>query len=371
LYFYDVKIQTNFKQNLVEEYAEESQIFKNIYIFWILFGPGRTRPAHFGLGQTCLAQWTVEHSPLFTCYVNSGEWINSLSTVHAEQWRWCSEEEEEEKEKGRGVDLRWLRGCAAGGCWPENSLDGGWPFFFFSAFFSSALFSSVSVFSVFLLLFLTVQACYQWRGGWWQLAVALGWRWWRLCGLQPVVLPPFSPSLFSLPRLGNGVGGAAAVLLVRVCCLCQQRPPLFAVVVLLIAHGAGGNRGTGGAAWPVVLLPFSALSFISGLLCSFYLSSKSSSPPPVCFPSLFGSVSFLSITALLLSSSPFSSFFLMFCPSFTPLKNKLSPLFSVLPPLFFVLPSFSKILPPLNLSLTSLLLQIFCHHQFVLLPFYL
>jgi len=55
LYFYDVKIQTTIKQNLVEEYAEESQIFKNIYIFWIFFGPGRTRPAHFGLGQTCLA----------------------------------------------------------------------------------------------------------------------------------------------------------------------------------------------------------------------------------------------------------------------------------------------------------------------------
>jgi len=111
---------------------------------------------------------------------------------------------------------RWLRGCAAGGCWPENGLDGGRPFFFFSAFFSSALFSSVSVFSVFLLLFLTVQVCYQWQGGWWQLAVALGWRWWRLCWQQPVVLPPFSPSLFSLPRLGNGVGGAAVVLLVRV-----------------------------------------------------------------------------------------------------------------------------------------------------------
>jgi len=130
----------------------------------------------------------------------------------------------------------------------------------------------------------------------------LGRRWWRLCGQQPVVLPPFSPSLFSPPRLGNGVGGAAVVLLVRVCCLCQQRPPLSTMDVLLTAHGAGGNRGTGGAAWPVVLLPFSALSSVSGLLCSSYLSSKS------------------------------SSFFLLFCPSFTPLKNKLSPLFSVLPP---------------------------------------
>jgi hypothetical protein len=31
-----------------------------------------------------------------------------------------------------------------------------------------------------------------------------------------MVLSSFSPSLFSLPRLGNGVGGAAAVLLVCV-----------------------------------------------------------------------------------------------------------------------------------------------------------
>jgi len=31
-----------------------------------------------------------------------------------------------------------------------------------------------------------------------------------------VVLPPFSPSLFSLPRLDNGIDGAAATLLVRV-----------------------------------------------------------------------------------------------------------------------------------------------------------
>jgi len=31
-----------------------------------------------------------------------------------EQWRRCSEEEN--KEKGRGMDLWWLRGGAAGGC---------------------------------------------------------------------------------------------------------------------------------------------------------------------------------------------------------------------------------------------------------------
>jgi hypothetical protein len=71
----------------------------------------------------------------------------ALSTVHAEQWRWCSEEEEE---GGRGADLRWLRGGAAGGFRPENGLDGGWGFCFFSALFF--FFCSVSVFSVFLLL---------------------------------------------------------------------------------------------------------------------------------------------------------------------------------------------------------------------------
>jgi hypothetical protein len=70
--------------------------------------------------------------------VNSG----ALSTVHAEQWRWCNEEEEE----GRGADLLWLRGCAAGGCWPENGLDGDWPFFVFSVFFSLLLCSPLFLF---------------------------------------------------------------------------------------------------------------------------------------------------------------------------------------------------------------------------------
>ena len=142
-----------------------------------------------------------------------------------------------------------------------------------------------------------------------------------------MVLPPFSPSLFSLPRLGNGVGGAAVVLLIRVCCLCQQRPFLSVVAVLLTTHGAGGDRGTGKAAWPVVLLPFSALSSVSGLLCSSYLSSKSSSPPPVCFPSLFGSVSSLSVTALLSFSKilpPLVSFFPFLLP---PLFVSLAPLY--------------------------------------------
>ena len=59
MYFYDVKIQTNIKQNLVEKYVEESQIFKNIFLKFV-FGPGWTRPTHFGLGWTSPTQWTVE-----------------------------------------------------------------------------------------------------------------------------------------------------------------------------------------------------------------------------------------------------------------------------------------------------------------------
>jgi hypothetical protein len=80
VYFYDVKIQTNIKQNLVKKYAEELQIFKNIFELFF-FGPGWTRPTHFGLSGP----------------VNSG----ALSTVPMlrEQWRWCSEEEE-----GRGAE---------------------------------------------------------------------------------------------------------------------------------------------------------------------------------------------------------------------------------------------------------------------------
>jgi len=182
VYFYYVKIQINFKQNLVEKYAEELQIFKNIF-----FG---TRPTHFGLGRT----------------MNSG----ALSTVHAEQWRQCSEEEEED---GRRADLRWLRGCAASGCWPENGLDGGRLFFFlFAFFFFCFVLLYFGFFSVSSFVSHGTRAVINdgEDGGSWR------WRWWRLCLQQPVVPPPFSPYLFSLPRLGNGVGGAAVALLVRV-----------------------------------------------------------------------------------------------------------------------------------------------------------
>jgi len=71
VYFYDVKIQTNIKQNLVKKYAEESQIFKNI--FELFFWTGLD-PAH--------SFWT---GPDLSGPVNSG----ALSTVPMlrEQWR--------------------------------------------------------------------------------------------------------------------------------------------------------------------------------------------------------------------------------------------------------------------------------------------
>jgi hypothetical protein len=43
VYFYDVKIQINIKQNLIEKYAGELQIFENIFFeffFWDRARPG-------------------------------------------------------------------------------------------------------------------------------------------------------------------------------------------------------------------------------------------------------------------------------------------------------------------------------------------
>jgi len=163
LYFYDIKIQTNIKQNLVEKYVRKSQFFSEMF-FWIFLWTGLD-PTHLF--------WVA---PDLSGPVNSREWINSLSIVHTEQWRRCSEEEEEEE--GTGVDLRWLRGSAAGGCWPENSLDGGRPFFFFSVFFLLLcsplfLFFCVSFSPRFCLLLLLSSSisnggCCCWLHCWWR-----------------------------------------------------------------------------------------------------------------------------------------------------------------------------------------------------------
>jgi len=44
LYFYDIKIKINIKQNSLENMPEKSQIFKNIFLK-IVFGLGWTFPA--------------------------------------------------------------------------------------------------------------------------------------------------------------------------------------------------------------------------------------------------------------------------------------------------------------------------------------
>ena len=48
LYFYDIKIKTNIKKNLVEKYTEKLQVFKR-NVFEIFLELGRTRPNYFFL----------------------------------------------------------------------------------------------------------------------------------------------------------------------------------------------------------------------------------------------------------------------------------------------------------------------------------
>jgi len=46
LYLYGIKMQTNIKQNLIKLYAEKSQTFKNIFIFFN--GPDLSGPVNSG-----------------------------------------------------------------------------------------------------------------------------------------------------------------------------------------------------------------------------------------------------------------------------------------------------------------------------------
>jgi hypothetical protein len=48
LYFYDIKIKTNIKKNLVEKYMKKLQVFKRNF-FEIFLELGRTRPNYFFL----------------------------------------------------------------------------------------------------------------------------------------------------------------------------------------------------------------------------------------------------------------------------------------------------------------------------------
>jgi hypothetical protein len=60
VYFYDVKIQINIKQNLVKKYAEELQIFENIFFnfyFWTGLDPAHS----FWTGPDKSEQWSTLH----------------------------------------------------------------------------------------------------------------------------------------------------------------------------------------------------------------------------------------------------------------------------------------------------------------------
>ena len=141
VYFYDVKIQINIKQNLVEKYAGELQIFENNF-FEFFFGTGldRARPNPLILDWAGLVrpseQWSTLHC---SCRI--------VETVQRGRRR----------KRKRGGPAVASRLC----CWRLLTGErlGRWSAFLLllCVFFSSALFSSVSVFSVFLLLFLTVQ----------------------------------------------------------------------------------------------------------------------------------------------------------------------------------------------------------------------
>jgi len=206
----------------------------------IFFGPGRTQPTHFGLGS--------------------------------EQWRWCNEEEEEEKE-GRGADhLAWRWWLAGRGGRPEAAdgnggrVSGWWQLsILFSLFSFSLLLSILCPFPLLFFCFCDSNCCFSrcWWWRWWPNVAADGGSRRRLLLFSPLFLlflclslflllllflmvqglltmtgrtaaasngsgvalvvamwttaggsSPFSPSSFSLPRLGNGTDGATVVLLV-------------------------------------------------------------------------------------------------------------------------------------------------------------
>jgi len=138
-------------------------LFIYLFIFWL--GPARpvwlgwtqqSYPGHWPNLVTRLTKACMRE--LFTHVVHSAKVIKMTSTQC-----YITTTDEMKKKKlpgvGRQSRRRWLddypgltwggfTGGAAGSCWLENGLDGGWPFFFFSSafFFPSALFFSVSVF---------------------------------------------------------------------------------------------------------------------------------------------------------------------------------------------------------------------------------
>ena len=134
-----------------------------MFVFWI--GPNPTQLFWCGLGRPSYAGWARigpamnNGSPLFTCYVNSGEWIIIhfplfLSRTVETEWRRRRRKRRRRrrrrrrrKGRGKGLTCGGSKGGVAGGCWPENGLDGGRPFFFFFSVFFLLLYSPLFLFS--------------------------------------------------------------------------------------------------------------------------------------------------------------------------------------------------------------------------------
>jgi len=107
-------------------------------IFFLKFFLDRAEPAH--------SFWA---GPDLSGPVSSGEWINSLSTVHMQREQWRRETKKTRWRRKKKMEEGRTCG-AAGDSWPENGLDGGRSFFFF---FYVSLFSALFFLS-FPILFL-------------------------------------------------------------------------------------------------------------------------------------------------------------------------------------------------------------------------
>jgi len=99
----------------------------------------------------------VEHSPPFTCNVNSGEWSNSLSIVHfVEQWNRGPDEEEGRREGGGKQTEQFLLVVLLVAMAVVLRLLTSGSYSFFCVFCISSSASLCSPASLFLLLFLTM-----------------------------------------------------------------------------------------------------------------------------------------------------------------------------------------------------------------------
>jgi len=209
---------------------------------------------------------------------------------------------------GRQSWRRWLddspgltcggsTGDAAGGCWLENGLDGGRPFFFFSSVFF--FFCFVLLCFCFLLLFLTVLL----PGVLWWL-----WRrccWWLLTGewlglwsafLLLLLCVFFSPALFSSVSVFFFCFSRCCC---RVCCGggCWPVELLWEATVALLLSVQRREPFFFLQLRPSLSISFFSLPYVPPLL--FFFSIRSFSPSfsffPLLFPPLFSfsAVSFL------------------------------------------------------------------------------